>query len=141
MRKLIPLLLLCALLGACSHKPTQDQMIQGDYGEVPSTYSSLIINQLKDTYIGPRPARIEVAKPFPAVRRRGLNHAGTYEYGHVVQAWILTKDDEGQFTQRSPRIFWWGNTGWSTMLPSLEGVIPKYPEQAEEYIGMTYTRF
>lgn len=141
MNTLLPPLLLCVLLGACSQKPTQYQMTQADYGEVPTSYSSLIINKLKETYVGPRPVKVEIARPFPAVRRLGLKHGGQYEYGNVVQAWILSKDDEGKFTHRSPRIFWWSNTGWSTMLPSLEGVIPKYPEQAEEYTGLTYTRY
>ncbi len=141
MRKLFLALILLIILGACAQKPTQYQMSKANYGRVPTNYASLITKKLEETYTGPRPMKVEVPNPYPALRRLNWKQGGKYEYGNVVHAWVVTQDAQGNYTQKSPRIFWWSDTGWSTMLPSLDGVTPKYPEQAEEYTGLRYTRY
>ena len=156
MRKLLLLYIVLVFLNACVYKPTAYEMAQADYGQVPDSYEGMIKHKLKQDLPDPHAATIEVSRPYPAVRSLDLKYGGRYEYGHVVHAWIIPKNDssnvvhmctiEGNYcltrfiAQKSSKVFWWSNTGWSTMLPSLEGVTPKYWEQAEEYSGMTFTR-
>ena len=141
MRKLFLPLIFLIILGACAQKPTKYQMGQANYGEVPKNYVSLITHKLEDMHTGSQPIKVEVPRPYAAVRYLGMKHGGKYEYGNVVHAWVVTQDAQGHYTRKSPKIFWWSDTGWSTMLPSLEGITPKYPEQAEEYTGLHYTRY
>jgi hypothetical protein len=119
----------------CGPKPSTFEMAQADYGQVPKSYESLITQKLKESLPDPQAAKIEVSRPYPAVRALGILNGGGYEYGHIVQAWITPKDESGRLARKSSKIFWWSHTGWSTMLPSLDGVTPKYREQAEEYSG------
>jgi hypothetical protein len=116
-------------------------MAEADYGRVPNHYKQMIIAKINESLTDPESAKIEVPRPYPAVRHLGISQGGKYEYGHVVHVWVSTKNESGQYTQKSPRIYWWSNEGWSTRLPSLEGVIPKYPEQAEEYSGIRFTSY
>ena len=137
------LLLVCILLffmNGCVHKPSAYEMAGADYGQVPSAYEGMIKHKLKESLPDPNSATIEVARPYPAVRSLEMKHGGGYEYGHVVHAWIIPQNDNIHSAKKSSKIFWWNNTGWSTMLPSLEGVTPKYWRQAEEYAGVTFTR-
>ena len=129
------------LIAGCSHKPSANDMAEADYGRVPNHYKQMIIAKINESLANPESAKIEVPRPYPAVRHLGISQGGKYEYGHVVHVWVSTKNGSGKYTQKSPRIYWWSNTGWSTRLPSLEGVIPKYPEQAEEYSGIRFTSY
>lgn len=137
----LALILIFAFLLACAQKPTAYEMAKADYGHVPASYQRLIINKIKESLPDPESATIDVAKPFPAIRYLGLSKGGKYEYGQVVHVWVTTKDTTGHEVQKFSKIFWWNNTGWNTMLPSLEGITPKYLEQAEEYTGVVFTRY
>ena len=141
MLKRLAVFLIFIILPACAQKPTAYEMSKADYGQVPASYQGLIINKIKGSLPEPESATIEVAKPFPAIRYLGLSKGGEYEYGHVVHVWVTAKDSMRQGVQKSPKIFWWNNKGWNTMLPSLEGITPKYPAQAEEYTGVIFTRY
>lgn len=131
--------ILLFMLG-CVQKPSAFEMAQADYGQVPNSYASLITHKLQESLPDPDAAKIEVSRPYPAVRDLGILNGGGYEYGHVVHAWVTPKNDSDELAGKSSKIFWWSHTGWSTMLPSLEGVTPKYREQAEEYAGVTFNR-
>jgi hypothetical protein len=124
----------------CVPKPSAYEMAQADYGQVPDSYEGLITHKLKEILPDSQSATIEVSRPYPAVRSLGSLNGGGYEYGHVVHAWVTPKNESESFARKSSKIFWWSHTGWSTMLPSLDGVTPKYPEQAEEYAGGTFVR-
>ncbi len=142
MLKLLSILFMgLVLLAGCGHKPSANNMANADYGRVPNLYKQMIIDQINESIVDPESAKIDVSLPYPAVRYLGISMGREYEYGHVVQVWVSTRDGLGKYTQKSPRIYWWSNTGWSTTLPSLEGVIPKYPEQAEEYSGVRFTSY
>ena len=156
MRIWLLLYIVLVFLNACVYKPTAYEMAKADYGQLPSTYQDMIKHKLKESLPDPNSVQIEIARPYPAVRSLDIKYGGGYEYGHVVHAWIIPKNDYSNvvhfcttggrhcltrfIAQESSKIFWWSNTGWSTMLPSLEGVTPKHWEQAEEYSGMTFTR-
>ena len=139
MLKLLSIFLGLVLLAGCAHKPSANDMAEADYGHVPNHYKEMIIDKINKSLPDPESAKIDVSHPYAAVRYLGISKGGKYEYGHVVHVWVSTKNGSGKYTQKSPRIYWWSNTGWSTKLPSLEGVIPKYPEQAEEYSGIRFT--
>jgi hypothetical protein len=141
MLKLLSIFLGLVLIAGCAHKPSANDMFEADHGQVPKLYKQMIITQINESLAEPESAKIEVPRPYPAVRYLGISKGGKYEYGHVVHVWVSTKNGSGQYTQESPRIYWWSNTGWSAKLPSLEGVIPKYPEQAEEYSGIRFTSY
>ena len=141
MLKLLSIFLGLVLIAGCAHKPSANDMFEADYGQVPNLYKQMIIAQINESLADPESAKIEVPRPYPAVRYLGISKGGEYEYGHVVHVWVSTKNGSGKYTPKSPRIFWWSNTGWSAKLPSLEGVIPKYPEQAEEYSGVRFTSY
>ncbi len=141
MLKRLSIILGLVLITGCVHKPSVNEMADADYGQVPTHYNQMIKAKIKKSLVDPESVRIEVPRPYPAVRPLGLSKGGEYEYGHVVHVWVSTKNDLGQYTEKSPRIYWWSNTGWSTRLSSLEGVIPKYPEQAEEYSGVRFTSY
>ena len=156
MWKLVSVCTVLLFMSGCVYKPSAYEMAQADYGQVPDSYEGMIKHKLKQDLSDPHAATIEVSRPYPAVRSLDLKYGGRYEYGHVVHAWIIPKNDSSKvvhmctigghycltrfIAQKSSKVFWWSNTGWSTMLPSLEGVTPKYWEQAEEYSGMTFTR-
>jgi hypothetical protein len=141
MLKLLSIFLGLVLIAGCAHKPSANDMFEADYGQVPNLYKQMIIAQINESLADPESAKIEVPRPYPAVRYLGISKGEKYEYGHVVHVWVSTKNGSGKYTQKSPRIYWWSNTGWSAKLPSLEGVIPKYPEQAEEYSGIRFTSY
>ena len=141
MGKLLYIFLGLVLMGGCVQKPSSLDMAEAEYGNVPDLYQQMIIRQIKESLADPESAKIDVSRPYPAVRHLGISKGGEYEYGHVVHVWVSTRNDSGKYTQKSPRIYWWSNTGWSAKLPSLEGVIPKYPEQAEEYSGIRFTSY
>ena len=141
MLKLLSILLGLVFIAGCAHKPSANDMFEADHGQVPKLYKQMIITQINESLADPESAKIEVPRPYPAVRYLGISKGGKYEYGHIVHVWVSTKNDSGRYTQKSPRIYWWSNTGWSAKLPSLEGVIPKYPEQAEEYSGIRFTSY
>ena len=141
MLKLLSIFLGLVLIAGCAHKPSANDMFEAGYGQVPNLYKQMIIAQINESLADPESAKIEVPRPYPAVRYLGISKGGKYEYGHVVHVWVSTKNGSGKYTQKSPRIYWWSNTGWSAKLPSLEGVIPKYPEQAEEYSGIRFTSY
>lgn len=131
---------LLLLISGCVVKPSAFEMAKADYGQVPDTYAKLITYKIQKGLPNPQAAKIEVSRPYPAIRALGIWNGGGYEYGHVVHAWITPKHDAERSVRNSSQIFWWSHTGWSTMLPSLEGITPKYPEQAEEYAGVTFSR-
>jgi hypothetical protein len=141
MGKLIYIFLGLVLLGGCVQKPSSLDMAEAEYGKVPDLYKQMIMRQIKESLADPQSAKIEVSRPYPAARYLGISKGGKYEYGHVVHVQISTKTGSGKYAQSSPRIYWWSNTGWSATLPSLEGVIPKYPEQAEEYSRLRFTSY
>ena len=141
MLKLLSIFLGLMLLAGCAHKPSANDMAEADYGHVPNHYKEMIIDKINKSLPDPESAKIDVSRPYAAVRYLGISKGGKYEYGHVVHVWVSTRNDSGKYTQKSPRIYWWSNTGWSTKLPSLEGVTPKYPEQAEEYSGIRFTSY
>ena len=141
MLKLLSIFLGLVLIAGCAHKPSANDMFDADYGQVPNLYKQMIIAQINESLADPESAKIEVPRPYPAVRYLGISKGGKYEYGHVVHVWVSTKNGSGKYTQKSPRIYWWSNTGWSAKLPSLEEVIPKYPEEAEEYSGIRFTSY
>lgn len=141
MGKLLSISLGLALIAGCAYKPSANDMVAANYGEVPKHYKQMIIAKVTESLPDPESAKIEVSRPYPAVRHLGISQGGEYEYGHVVHVWVSTKNGSETYTQRSPRIYWWNNTGWSAKLPSLEGVTPKYPEQAEEYSGIRFTSY
>jgi len=141
MLKLVSIFLGLVLIAGCAHKPSANDMAKADYGRVPNHYKQMIKAKINESLADPESVKIEVPRPFPAVRYLGISKGGEYEYGHVVHVWVSTKNGSGKYTQKSPSIYWWSNTGWSTRLPSLEGVTPKYPEQAEEYSGIRFTSY
>jgi len=141
MGKLLSLFLGLMLIAGCAHKPSANDMAEADYGRVPNHYKQMIIAKINESLADPESAKVEVSRPYPAVRHLGISQGGKYEYGHVVHVWVWTTNNSGKYTQKSPRIYWWNNTGWSTKLPSLKGVTPKYPEQAEEYSGIRFTSY
>ncbi|UCH91152.1 MAG: hypothetical protein JSU60_00040 [Nitrospirota bacterium] len=141
MLKLLSIFLGLVLLAGCTHKPSANDMAEADYGRVPNLYKEMIISKINESLANPESAKIDVSRPYPAIRYLGISKGGKYEYGHVVHVWVSTRNGSGKYTQRSPRIYWWSNTGWSAKLPSLEGVTPKYPEQAEEYSGIRFTSY
>ena len=141
MLKLVSIFLGLVLIAGCAHKPSANDMAEADYGRVPNHYKQMIIAKINESLADPESAQIEVPRPYPAVRYLGISKGGKYEYGHVVHVWVSTKNGSGKYTQKSPSIYWWSNTGWSTKLPSLEGVTPKYTEQAEEYSGIRFTSY
>jgi len=138
MWKLVSVCTILLFMSGCVYKPSAYEMAQADYGLVPDSYEGMIKHKLQENLPDPHAATIEVSRPYPAVRSLGILNGGGYEYGHVVHAWITHKNDSGRLARTSSRIFWWSHTGWSTLLPSLEGVTPKYREQAEEYSGVTF---
>lgn len=125
----------------CVHKPSAYEMEQADYGRVPDNYEGLITHKLQESLPDPHSAKITVSRPYPAIRSLSSLNGGGYEYGHVVHAWVTPKNDSDRLVKKSSKIFWWSQTGWSTLLPSLEGVTPKYREQAEEFSGVTFIRY
>ena len=131
MLNLLSIFLGLVLIAGCAHKPSANDMFEADYGQVPNLYKQMIIAQINESLADPESAKIEVPRPYPAVRYLGISKG----------VWVSTKNGSGKYTQKSPRIYWWSNTGWSAKLPSLEGVIPKYPEQAEEYSGIRFTSY
>ena len=135
MWKRLPVFAALLFVIGCVPKPSVFEMAQADYGQVPGNYESLITGKLKESLPDPDSARIEVSRPYPAVRSLGILNGGGYEFGHVVHAWVTPKNNSDRVAEKSSKIFWWSHTGWSTMLPTLEGVTPKYREQAEEYSG------
>ena len=141
MWKILSIFLVLALIAGCAHKPSAYDMAEADYGRVPNYYKQMIISKINEGLADPESVKIEVPRPYPAVRYLGISKGGKYEYGHVVHVRVSTKNASGKYTQKSPRIYWWNNKGWSTRLPSLEGVTPKYPEQAEEYSGIRFTSY
>ena len=141
MGKLLYLFLGLVLMGGCAQKPSSLDMAEAEYGNLPELYQQMIITQIKESLADPQSAKIKVSRPYPATRYLGISEGGKYEYGHVVHVRISTKNGSGKYIQNSPRIYWWNNTGWSATLPSLEGVTPKYPEQAEEYSGIRFTSY
>jgi hypothetical protein len=141
MGKLLCIFMGLILMGGCVHKPSSLEMAEADYGKVPDLYKQMIITKINQSLADPESAKIEVSRPYPAARYLGISEGGKYEYGHVVRVWVSTKNGSGEYTQISPRIYWWNNIGWSAKLSSLEGVIPKYPEQAEEYSELRLTSF
>jgi hypothetical protein len=141
MWKLLSIFLGLVLIAGCAYKPSADDMVAADYGQVPNHYKQMIIAKINKSLPDPESTKIDVARPYPAVRYLGISKGGEYEYGQVVHVWVSTKNGSGKYTQKSPRIYWWSNTGWSAKLPSLEGVTPKYPEQAEEYSGIRFTSY
>lgn len=141
MWKLVSVCIVLLFMGGCVYKPSAYEMAQADYGKVPDSYEGMIKHKLQENLSDPHAATIEVSRPYPAVRSLGIRNGGGYEYGHVVHARVIPENDSGRLAKTSSRIFWWSNSGWSTLLPSLEGVTPKYREQAEEYSGMIFNRY
>ena len=135
MSKWLSVFTVLLFLIGCVQKPSPSEMAQADYGRVPDSYASLITHKLQETLPDPHAVKIEVSRPYRAMRLLEVSKGGGYEYGHVVHAWVIPKDDPEELARKSSKIFWWSHTGWSTMLPSLDGVTPKYREQAEEYSG------
>lgn len=141
MLKRLSAFMVLLLMSGCFLKPSPFEMADAEYGQVPDSYVTLITLKLQENLPNPHAAKIEVSQPYPAVRFMGIWNGGNYEYGHVVHAWITPHKEYEGAIKKSSKIFWWNHTGWSTMLPNLEGVTPKYPQQAEEYAGVTYTRY
>ena len=106
MTKLIYLLLSLALMAGCMHKPSAHDMADAEYGEVPRFYKEMIIDKINKNLNDPESARIDVPRPYPAIRSLGISKGGKYEYGHVVYVRVSTKMGKGSMSQQLP-----GSTG------------------------------
>ena len=76
MLKLLSIFLGLVLLAGCAHKPSANDMAEADYGQVPNHYKQMIIAKINESLADPESAKIEVPRPYPAVRYLGISKGG-----------------------------------------------------------------
>jgi hypothetical protein len=85
--------------------PSQQELINADYGSPPQNYEKTIKDlmsmQLKDPYS----AQYKFQAPFKGYANRGLIYGGGRDYGWVVKVWINAKNSFGGYTGYEPHVY------------------------------------
>ncbi|OHB56573.1 MAG: hypothetical protein A2Y12_04680 [Planctomycetes bacterium GWF2_42_9] len=100
------LLIACLLvLSGCASTPTQEEMLNADYGECPQNYEQTIKNIMAMRLRDPDSAQYRFEQPFRGWADKGLINGGGKEFGWVVKVAVNGKNGYGGYTGFQPFAF------------------------------------